>query len=205
MIAMPMVVAVDGGAGNLIADEQDHGLEQVDKRSLRSLTRPQSLRQPREQKQHDAGQEQLENHVLRDAEARFLLVQAVERAERLRNQDLAVHCLVELGHVCDVGPTLPEKLGHLVERPPVLRPQRLGDLEKKGVLEVVDRVVVGHDALGSCRTCRRLVSGKSPRGIESVRHRPQRRQITSPPLGRDLDPRLDMMMVRTISAASMAR
>ena len=40
MITMPMVVAVDGGAGNLIADEQDHRLEQVDKRSLRSLTSP---------------------------------------------------------------------------------------------------------------------------------------------------------------------
>ena len=159
MIAVPMVVAVDGGAGYLIANEQDHGLEQVDKRSLRSLTRPQSLRQPREHKQHDARQEQLENHVLRDAEARFLLVQAVERAERLRNQDLAVQCVVELGDICDVGPTIPKELGHLVERPPVLRPQRLGDLKKKGVLKVVDRVVVRHDALGSCRTCRRLVSG----------------------------------------------
>ena len=141
---MTMVVAVDRRTGDLVPDEQDHRLEQIREPSLGWFARPQFRGQPGEQHQEEGSEHHLEDHVLRDPEAGLHRIQALEFGERLGDQDLAVERLVEHCDVSHLGMTGAEKLRHVFEGLPAVPPHRLRDFEEVAVLEVVDRVVVGH-------------------------------------------------------------
>ena len=137
-------MAVDRRAGDLVADKEDHGFEKVGEPTRRCCARPQHCCQTREQQEQDAGEHQFQDHVFRDPESRLRRIEAVERRERLRDQDLPVHRVVELGDIGDVGATIPQELRNGVERLPALPPQSLRHLEEVAVFQVVDRVVIGH-------------------------------------------------------------
>ena len=143
-VVIVMVMAVDRRAGDLVADKEDHGFEKVGEPTRRCCARPQHCCQTREQQEQDAGEHQFQDHVFRDPESRLRRIEAVERRERLRDQDLPVHRVVELGDIGDVGAAIPQELRNGVERLPALPPQSLRQLEEVAVFQVVDRVVVGH-------------------------------------------------------------
>ncbi|MBM4022559.1 MAG: hypothetical protein FJ284_10050 [Planctomycetes bacterium] len=153
-IVVTVVMAVDRRPGNLIADEDDEGLEKVGEPTLRRGSRPELPRQLREQEEEHGRQRDLQDHELGDPEARLDREQTLERRERLRDKDLPVHRPVVIGER-GVRMGVPQPLRNLFHLHPALPPQRLGDLEEVAVLEVVDRVVASHRDLTSSRKGKR--------------------------------------------------
>jgi hypothetical protein len=170
VMVVVVVVAVDRRPGDLVADEEDHGLEEIAKPAARRLPRLQSSRQTSEHCQKDRREHDLENHVFRNAEARFHRIQAVERRERLRDENFSVHRRVKRPDIGNVGAAIPQELRHVVEGPPPLAPHRLGDFKEVTVLEVVDRVVVGHG------------SKRLRKGLRALFQEPVARVCGTPPM-----------------------
>ena len=164
-VVVVMVVAVNRRPGDLVADKEDHRLEQIGEGPLRSGSRPKLRGDPGKQQGEDAGEHHFQDHILRDAESRLHREEAVERPKRLRNEDFAVHRLIEFSDIGDVGAAVAQELRHIVERLPSLSPEDLRHLEEVAVFEVVDRVVVGHRGLvpwlpSACRRDRFFNAGR---------------------------------------------
>ena len=199
-----MVVAVDRRAGDLVANEENHRFEEVGKPTPRCFARPQRCCQAREQQEQNAGEHQFQDHVFRNPESRLHRIEAVERRERLRDQNLSVHCVVELGDIGDVGAAVPQELWNVVELLPSLPPQRLRHLEEVAVFQVVDRIVVGHRGQSSSAAVAVLVRQVFLDGTQSVDEKGSFRQSG------EFLPRIPRssrspMMCRRISVARSAR
>src|SRR5437016_853641 len=97
------------------------------------------------QQQHD---HRFQNHEFRDTESRFAIMQVLELAEWLWNENLPAQGLIEFSHGC-VRMRLAQELRHLVATGVVSTPKGFRDFEEVPILDVQDRT--GHCSIDSLR------------------------------------------------------